>query len=169
MAHECSTYWGKDAVSLTTALANQTFAEWKLWKGLQAKKTVKQDDPFEGWVHRASDRADYEALALLYHELLLALKQPSDAPNKWDASSFQAVLPKVPSAPYGTAARAVLKGLEEDGKAQENGKPSHHEEGVARYGTPNWLEKPVKGAKGREKVLGQARDLLRALRDAFAR
>jgi len=184
MPHVCTSFWGRPAIRLTRALSRRTYREWGKWRKLQRRKWPKKgprkvhpNDPFEGWVHRASREADYDALARLYGELLLAVKQPSDAPNKWRASAYSTGLKAVPSRAMGDLARAVLRGLERDGRARWRGRIVHRERGVARYGTPNWLEKPfekVKKAKGMARKsqnaqLRTARELLRALRDAFGR
>ena len=124
---------------------------------------------YEGWIHLANRREDYDALVELYFELCLAIKQPSDMPNHHGRSTLVPAPPEVPSKKFGDLARRVVHGLELDGleKAPGSNKPAHSAGGVPRYGTPNWLEKPPEKAAG--KALDAARNLLRALRAAMDR
>jgi hypothetical protein len=171
MSHHCLDHWGDNAKSLTKLLdaetkeqrqaaADRYEANPKSFEGLRT---------YEGWIHLARRREDYDALVELHLALCLAIKQPSDLPNRHGRSTLVPSPPEVPSKPFGDLARLVIHGLELDGleKAPGSSKPAHSDGGVPRYGTPNWLEKPPE--KADNAALVAARSLLRALRAAMDR
>lgn len=182
MPHDCLGYWGKPARRLTGLLEETTLRERKAAmnpKGPNLK--LRPERPYEGWVHRARRFQDYESLVDLYFELCLAVKQPTDLPNRHHCSALGRIRSTVDAKEMGDLARKILAGLEDDGKARSRkGVPEHHERGHARYGTPNWLEEPParrqKRARGKGKrarparpALLIARDLLESLRSAMDR
>ena len=162
MAHdagkECLTWWGKPAEELRKILQERT-----------------RKEPPRGWAWRLEKEPDYDELLRLYDALLLAVKQPSDMPNAWARPpELKAKWGTIPSADIGRLARDVADGLRNDGTDVNSAtkEPAHTNDGLSRYGTPNWLEKLGKIGKKPildAKALTAARNLLRAVRDAMGR
>ena len=170
MAHSCIGFWGAEAKQLIPLLDEMTAAERKaaVKKGSAALKRNPYH-PYEGWVQRAKQEADYDALVELYFELCLALRQPTDMPNKFGASAIGLPTGTVNAKDMGDLAREILKNMAADGNDVQKGAAVHQKQGFPQYGVPNWLEKPPE-AKGKpdpnKDILPIARDLLRALRAA---
>lgn len=177
MAHSCLSHWGDAAEALTALLDKRTLKERKAavarFLDLPAKEQARPDRrTYHGWVHRSSRPEDHGALVRLFFALCLALKQPADPPNAHGTSPQKSEESQVLSKDFGKLASDVLEGLKEDGADTPAGsnKPFHSEKGFARYGTGNWLEKPLAlHPPDGEKPLPVARDLLRALRAAMDR
>jgi len=173
MAHDCLRYWGAPARRLTVLLDGETLRQRRSAVSAGSRnRRVRPARPYEGWVHRASRAADYDSLITLYFELCLAIKQSTDFPNHHGASAIGGRGRAVDAARMGDLARSVLRGLERDGRDRTGGVWAHHEFGVPRYGTPNWLEEPParRGPGRRQRPrLEIARELLRALRAAVDR
>jgi len=181
MPHDCFKFWGDAARRLTRRLDRTTLRERKAAmnrKGPNLK--LRPERPYEGWVHRARRFQDYKSLVDLYFELCLAVKQPTDLPNRYGCSALGRIRSTVDAGEMGDLAREILAGLERDGKSRSRGIPEHHERGHARYGTPNWLEEPPARRKRRTSGKGRraqparpalltARDLLESLRSAMDR
>jgi len=167
MAHKCYDFWGAEAGKLTKLLDERTLEERKAAVksgGKTAKRRL-----YEGWIHRFKDQADYDAVVRLYYELCLAVKQPTDIPNHFGRSALGAAVGDIDAKPIGDLARAVAAGLAKDGgdKDEKSGALVHSDDGTARFGTPNWLEKPP--TLKNHDILVAARSLLRALRAALSR
>lgn len=170
MPHDCLDFWGNHAKRLTGLLRRETAAQRRLVDSGTGRRPLR---PYEGWVHRAADEADYDRLVKLHYEMCLALKQPTDIPTHWGRTEVKKKKAgSVDAAAIGSLARKVLDGLAQDGAAVDSrtGLPEHSLDGVPRYGTPNWLEKPEDpGKHGKRESLPVARALLQELRAAMAR
>ena len=181
MPHDCFAYWGARARRLARLLDATTLRERKdamNRKGRNLK--IRPERPYEGWVHRTRRAQDHQSLVQLYFEFCLAVKQPTDIPNRHGCSALGKVRRTVNARKMGDLARKILLGLERDGKARDRrGRPAHREGRIPRYGTPNWLEEPPpskrkgagkkKGAKPTRPALSAARDLLESLRSSMDR
>ena len=177
MAHSCLSHWGDDAKTLTDLLDQRTLKERKAAVARYLDQAAKdKPDPkrrtYHGWIHRAARKEDHDSIVELYFELCIALKQPTDQPSHHGATPLKSEGSQVQSKDLGKLAADVVKGLRADGAEAPAGSktPFHSVEGFPRYGTGNWLEKPVDlHAADGEKPLPVARELLRALRAAMDR